>query len=65
MTSAELLPLIGELYSRNPEYRHLAAWELQSLLWSLGCADELEDEGEIAEEHYRAALQLIDEGASA
>ena len=50
MSSIELLPLIRDLYSRNPDYRQakLAAWELQTLLWSLGSTDELEDEGEIA-----------------
>ena len=48
MNSAELLPLIRELYSRSPEYRYLQPWELQTLLWSLGYTDELEDEGEIA-----------------
>ena len=50
MSSVELLPLIRDLYSRNPEYRQakLAAWELQTLLWSLCYTDELEDEGDIA-----------------
>ncbi len=36
------------LYRRHAEARFLAAWELQPLLWSLGYADELLDEGEIA-----------------
>jgi hypothetical protein len=44
VSSAELLPLIRELFSRSPEYRYLEAWELQTLLWSLGYTDELEDE---------------------
>jgi hypothetical protein len=48
MTSTELLPLVWELFSRHPEYRHHAAWELQTLLWTLGYTDELENEGEIA-----------------
>jgi hypothetical protein len=39
-----LLPLLRELYSRRPETRHLLAWELRIILWSLGYTDELEDE---------------------
>jgi hypothetical protein len=48
VSAAEILPLIRELYSRDPEYRDLAAWELQTLLWLLGYTDELEEEDEIA-----------------
>ena len=44
----ELLPLIRELFSRHPEYRYHAAWELQWLLYALGYTNELEDEAEIA-----------------
>jgi hypothetical protein len=44
----ELLPLIRELFSRHPEYRYHAAWELQWLLYALNYTDELEDEAEIA-----------------
>lgn len=44
MSASELLPLLRELYSRNPEYRDHQAWELQPLLWSLGYTDELADE---------------------
>jgi hypothetical protein len=44
----ELLPLIRELFSRRPEYRYHAAWELQWLLFALNYTDELEDEAEIA-----------------
>jgi hypothetical protein len=44
----ELLPLVRELFSRHPEYRYHAAWELQWLLFALNCSDELEDEAEIA-----------------
>ncbi|MDP9487406.1 MAG: hypothetical protein M3Q49_16755 [Actinomycetota bacterium] len=44
----EIAPMLRDLYRRSPETRHLAAWELQALLWSLGYADELLDEGEIA-----------------
>ncbi len=43
-----IAPMLRDLYRRSPGMRHLAAWELQSLLWSLGYADELLDEGEIA-----------------
>jgi hypothetical protein len=48
MTAADILPMLEDLYRRDPEYRHLQPWELQSLLWSLGYADELLDEEEIA-----------------
>jgi hypothetical protein len=43
-----LLPLIRELFSRRPEYRYHAAWELQHVLFSLGYVDDLTDEAEIA-----------------
>jgi hypothetical protein len=42
-----LLPAVRELYSRRPETRHLLAWELQHVLWSLGYTDDLADESEI------------------
>jgi len=48
VNSAELLPLIRALFSRQPEYRHHAAWELQHILFSLGYTDDLADEAEIA-----------------
>ena len=48
MTAADTLPMLEDLYRRNPEYRYLLPWELQSLLWSLGYTDELLDEEEIA-----------------
>ncbi len=44
----EMAPMLRDLYRRHAEARFLAAWELQTLLWSLGYADELLDEGEIA-----------------
>ncbi len=44
----EIAPMLRDLYRRHAEARFLAAWELQTLLWSLGYADELLDEGEIA-----------------
>ena len=46
--SAELLLAIRDLYSRHPEYVHHEPWELQHVLFSLGYADYLADEGEIA-----------------
>jgi hypothetical protein len=48
MNSAQLLPAIRDLYSRNPEYWHLQPWELQWLLYALNYTNELENEGEIA-----------------
>jgi hypothetical protein len=48
MTSAQLVPLLRDLYSRFPEHRYREAYELQSLLWSLGYTEDLEDEDEIA-----------------
>jgi hypothetical protein len=44
---AELLPLIRELFSRNLEYRHHQAWELQWILFSLNYTNMLEDEAAI------------------
>jgi hypothetical protein len=48
MNSARLLPAIRDLYSRQPEYRHLQPWELQWLLYALTYTDDLADEAEIA-----------------
>jgi hypothetical protein len=48
MNATQLLPLLRDLYSRNPEYRHLLPWELAQVLWSLGYTEDLENEGEIA-----------------
>jgi hypothetical protein len=48
VNSAQLLPAIRDLYSRQPEYRHLQPWELQWILYALNYTDELENEGEIA-----------------
>ncbi len=45
--SQDLLPMLRDLYSKHPEYRHHEAWELQWLLFALGYTDELEDENEI------------------
>jgi hypothetical protein len=63
--SRDILPMVRDLHSRHPEYRHHEAWELAHVLFSLGYADELLDEGEIA-----AAIEVartnfdLDEGAA-
>jgi hypothetical protein len=46
--SRDILPMLRDLYSKHPEYRHHEAWELQWLLFALGYTNELEDEHEIA-----------------
>jgi hypothetical protein len=46
--SAQLLPAIRDLYSRQPEYSHHEPWELQWILYALNYTDELENEAEIA-----------------
>jgi hypothetical protein len=46
--SREVLPMVRELFSRRPEARCLEAWELQSLLFSLGYTNGLLNEGDIA-----------------
>jgi hypothetical protein len=48
VTSAELLPLIRDLFSKHPEMLTLEPWELQSALFVLGYTYELEGEAEIA-----------------
>jgi hypothetical protein len=48
MNAAQLLPALRDLFSKDPEYRRLRPWELQTLLWTLHYTDELEDEAEIA-----------------
>jgi hypothetical protein len=55
LNAAELLPLIRELFTRNPEYRSREPWELQWLLFSLRYTDELEDEDAI-EDAMEAAV---------
>ena len=42
-----LVASIRDLYARRPETRDLEAWELQSLLWSLGYTDCLAPEAGI------------------
>jgi len=48
VNAAQLLPAIRDLYARLPETRRLLPSELQQVLWSLGCAEDLEDEAAIA-----------------
>jgi hypothetical protein len=45
---ADLLASVRELYSRLPETRYLDPWELQHVLYSLGYADGLVPEADIA-----------------
>src|SRR5919112_701503 len=44
--TSEVLPILRDLFSRLPETRCLEAWELQSLLFSLGYTSGLVHEGE-------------------
>jgi hypothetical protein len=46
--SAELLPLLRDLYSEHPEYFHHEPWELAHVLFSLNYVDDLVGEAEIA-----------------
>jgi hypothetical protein len=63
--SQDILPIVRDLYSKRPEYRHHEPWELVHVLFSLGYTDELLDEGEVA-----AAVEVArtdyapDEGAA-
>jgi hypothetical protein len=65
MTSAQILPLLRDLFSKHREMRNREAWELQHILFSLGYTDDLAPEAEIA-----AAVQVArgdsgpDEGAA-
>ncbi len=43
-----LLPAVRDLYSSHPEYWHHEPWELQHVLFSLGCVDDLASETEVA-----------------
>ena len=63
MNSWALLPLIRELFSRLPEYRDHAAWELQHVLFSLGYVDDLADENEIEAAVQVARTDLTGEAA--
>ena len=48
MNSAQLLPAVRDLYSRQPEYVYHEPWELVHILFSLGYTDDLAGEAEIA-----------------
>ncbi len=50
----DVLGLVRELYSRQPEAQCLEPYELQSLLWSVGYCEDLIPEVEIA-----AALEAL------
>jgi hypothetical protein len=63
MSAWELLPLIRELFSRHPEYRCHAAWELQHVLFSLGYVHDFVDEAEIAAAVEAARTDLGGEAA--
>ena len=63
--SRGLLPMLRELFSRFPEYRHRESWELQWLLFALGYSNELEDENEIVSAAETARRDFDpDEGAA-
>ena len=57
-----LLASIRDLYARRPETLDLEAWELQSLLWSLGYTDCLAPEADIEAAMEVAALCLQHKG---
>jgi hypothetical protein len=63
--SRDILPMVRDLYSNHPEYRHHEAWELAHVLFSLGYVEEFLDEAELA-----AAIEVArtdfdpDEGAA-
>jgi hypothetical protein len=48
LDSWDILPMLRDLYSRLPETLHLAPWELQHNLWSLGYTDDLAPVANIA-----------------
>ncbi len=49
MTAVEIVPLLEDLFERLPETLRRTPFELSCYLWSLGYADELLDEAQIAE----------------
>lgn len=58
MNAGELLPAVRDLYSRLPETRHLLAWELRIILWSLGYTDDLAHEAAVEAARDVARLGL-------
>jgi hypothetical protein len=61
----DVLPIIRELFSRFPEYRHYQPWELQWLLFALGYTDNLASEAEIGAAVEVARDDFDPEGAAA
>ena len=47
MNSAQLLPIIRQLFSERPEYFHHEPWELAHVLFSLRYVEDLVSEAEI------------------
>jgi hypothetical protein len=56
VNSAQLLPAIRDLYSRQPEYFHHEPWELAHVLFSLGYVEDLAEEKR--REHLERAADL-------
>lgn len=63
MNAVQLLAAVRDLYERLPETRRQTPFELSCYLWSLGYADTLLDEEEIAradetarQAYYRRAV---------
>jgi hypothetical protein len=52
--SWDVLPMVRDLYRRQPETQDLEPWELQTLLWSSNYTDELLPEDEIV-----AAVEVV------
>jgi hypothetical protein len=48
VNSAQLLPIIRQLFSERPEYFHHEQWELAHVLFSLRYVEDLAGEAEIA-----------------
>jgi hypothetical protein len=46
--TVNLLPAIGDIFSKHPEYWHHESWELAHVLFSPNYTDDLADEAEIA-----------------
>jgi hypothetical protein len=61
----DVLAMVRDLYIKRSETHYLEAYELQSLLWSLGYCDDLIPEAEIAAAIEVARTDLDpDEGAA-
>ena len=62
-TSRQLLPALGDVYSRYPEFRDLEAWELQHVLFSLGYVEGLADEAALDAATWMARTDVTGEAA--